>query len=40
MPPSAALAVPADRPVRAHLSILGALLLVTIAAGYQLDIPS
>ena len=26
-------------PVRAHLSILGALLLVTIAAGYQLDIP-
>jgi uncharacterized membrane protein (UPF0182 family) len=26
-------------PVRAHLSILGALLLITIAAGYQLDIP-
>ena len=26
-------------PVRAHLSILGALLLVTVAAGYQLDIP-
>ena len=26
-------------PVRAHLSILGALLLVNIAAGYQLDIP-
>jgi uncharacterized membrane protein (UPF0182 family) len=26
-------------PVRAHLSILGALLLVLIAAGYQLDIP-
>ena len=26
-------------PVRAHLSILGALLLVSIAAGYQLDIP-
>ena len=25
-------------PVRAHLSILGALLLVAIAAGYQLDI--
>ncbi|HKO33320.1 MAG TPA: UPF0182 family protein [Candidatus Limnocylindria bacterium] len=26
-------------PVRAHLSILGALLLVSVAAGYQLDIP-
>ncbi|HET6746408.1 MAG TPA: UPF0182 family protein, partial [Candidatus Limnocylindria bacterium] len=26
-------------PVRAHLSILGALLLVVIATGYQLDIP-
>jgi uncharacterized membrane protein (UPF0182 family) len=26
-------------PVRAHLSILGAMLLVLIAAGYQLDIP-
>ncbi|HEX6474915.1 MAG TPA: UPF0182 family protein, partial [Candidatus Limnocylindria bacterium] len=26
-------------PVRAHLSILGALLLISIAAGYQLDIP-
>ncbi len=25
-------------PVRAHLSVLGALLLITIAAGYQLDI--
>ena len=25
-------------PVRAHLSIIGALLLVVIAAGYQLDI--
>jgi uncharacterized membrane protein (UPF0182 family) len=26
-------------PVRAHLSVIGALLLVIIAAGYQLDIP-
>ena len=34
----AALAVPPLAPVRAHLSVIGALLLAVVAAGYQLDI--